>query len=100
MDLMCGKVIAKGSKENVLEMFMDLEDYYDKNLLEEKEEADHYCITFEFCSRIDSFLAYDYFQGYSEGYECHIYAEIDGLTLEYNNGEIIRGLDAYGLGDF
>ena len=104
MELMCGKVTAKGSKEKVLEMYSDLENYYDKNILEEKEEDGQYCIIFDFSS--GSFFEFEYFQGYSEEYDCYICAEMTDeegmgplLRLEYDKGEIIKGLEYYGLND-
>lgn len=107
MDLMVGTVVAKGKKKNVLEMFNDLEDYYDKSMIHESGTDDKYKIEFEFSSRLISFLSYDYFQGYSEGYECHIKTKMfaegamddeeEAMILEYKNGKIIHGLTEYGL---
>ena len=107
MDLMVGTVVAKGTKENLLNMYNDLEDYYDKEMLSEKGTDEKYQIKFEFSSRLISFLSYEYFQGYSEGYECHIKAKMfaedydedeeEAMVLEYKNGEIIHGLSEYGI---
>ena len=62
---------------------------------------------FEFSSKMTSFFSYgDYFRGYSEGYECHIEAELyvedaedddEPMILEYKNGEIIHGVSEYGF---
>ncbi len=103
--LMIGNVTAKGAKEQVLQMFNNLEDYYDKYLTSESGTEEKYTITFEFSSKTGQFFSYEYFQGYSEKYECEIEAvmeceEDDGeesMTLHYNRGEIIQGLSEYGI---
>ena len=108
-DLIYGSVKAIGKKENVLQMFDDIEDYYDKGVTSQKGTDDKYIINFEFASKIGNFLSYgDYFQSYSEEYECKIVADLDiegcegeedPMHLVYDNGEIIHGLSEYGLGD-
>lgn len=103
--LMTGTVTAKGTREQVLQMFNDLEGYYDKELTEEKGTDENYTISFEFSSKIGSFFSNEYFQGYSEKYECEIIAtmeceEDDGeepMILQYKCGEIITGLSEYGI---
>ncbi len=103
--LMIGTVTAKGTKENLMQMFEDMEDYYDKLLTDENGTDEDYTITFEFSSKIGRFFSYDYFMGYSEEYECEIEAvmeceEDDGeepMILHYNRGEIIKGLSDYGI---
>ena len=105
MDLISGTVKAKGRKEDVLTMFEDLEDYYDKCLISEKGTDKNYTIEFEFSSKITSFASYgDYFRNYSEGYDCTITAELgmddgddEGMYLEYKKGEVIHGLAEYGF---
>ena len=108
MDLMIGTVVAKGTKENVKNMYKDLEEYYDKAILSESGSDENYEIAFEFFSRLISFLSYDYFKFYSEEYNCHIIATMlaedmddddEPMILEYKNGEIIQGLIDYGLVD-
>ena len=106
MELMIGTVVAKGTKENVKNMYENLWDYCDKSLLSESGSDKRYKIEFEFASRIGSFLSYDYFLNYSEEYNCHIVAtmvaedddnEEEEIILEYENGKIIKGLDYYGI---
>lgn len=106
MDLICGTVKAKGKKEDLLTMFEALEDYYDKNIISQKGTSNNYTIEFEFSSKISSFLSYgDYFQSYSEGYDCTIKAELQAeeaedeepMILEYKKGEIIKGVEEYGI---
>ena len=106
MDLMEGTVRVKGTKENVLAMYNNIEDYYDKELLSEAGTDDDYEIEFDFSSRLISFLEYEYFLGYSEEYDCHIVAEMQAedmedeeemMVLEYDKGEIITGLSEYGI---
>jgi hypothetical protein len=109
-DLIYGSVKAIGKKENVLNMFEELEDYYDKGITSQKGANERYTINFEFASKIMPFLSYgDYFQSYSEAYECKIVAELqmeglegeeEPMRLEYDNGEIVHGLSEYGLCDF
>lgn len=103
--LMIGNVTAKGAKEQVLQMFNNLKDYYDKYLTSESGTEEDYTITFEFSSKIGSFFSCEYFQGYSEEYECEIEAEMEceedddeePMILHYNCGEIITGLSEYGI---
>ena len=106
MELLIGTVKVKGTKENVVTMFEDLEDYYDKSVLKQKGTDERYEMEFEFSSKMTSFFSYgDYFRGYSEGYECHIKAELyvedeeddEPMILEYKNGEIIHGVSEYGF---
>ena len=109
MTLIMGTVTAIGKKDDVLTMFEDLEDYYDKNIISEKGTEKKYTVEFEFSSRIDNFMSYgDYFQSYSEGYNCTIKAELGmdeddeeepSIFLEYKNGEIIHGVSEYGFGE-
>lgn len=107
MELIYGTVKVKGNKENVLAMYDELEDYYDKYLTNQSGSDDNYTIEFEFSSKIGNFFSYrDYFLSYSEEYKCHISAEleIEGLegeeepmVLEYDNGEIVHGMSEYGV---
>ena len=53
---MVGKVKAEGSKELVLEMFNNLEDYYDKELIAESGTDKSYNIEFKFSSSIFSMI--------------------------------------------
>lgn len=108
MTLICGTVKAIGKKEDVLTMFEDLEDYYDKNIISEKGTENKYTVEFDFASRIDNFISYgDYFQSYSEGYNCTIKAELaldeedeePSIFLEYKKGEIIHGMAEYGFSE-
>ena len=101
--LMVGKVKAEGSKELLLEMFNNLEDYYDKELIAESGTDKSYKIEFKFSSSIFSFFSYEYFRGYSEEYDCEIIAtmgceEDDAkMILNYKQGNIIKGLSDYGI---
>ena len=101
--LMVGKVRAEGSKELVLEMFNNLEDYYDKELIAESGTDKSYKIEFKFSSSIFSFFSYEYFRGYSEEYDCEIIATMvceedkSPMVLHYKCGEIIKGLLDYGI---
>lgn len=101
--LMVGKVKAEGSKELILEMFNNLEDYYDKELIAESGTDKSYKIEFNFSSSIFSFFSYEYFQGYSEEYDCEIIATMaceedkSPMVLHYKCGEIIKGLLDYGI---
>ena len=106
MELLIGNVTAKGTKNDVLDMFDALEDYYDKCLLEQSGTDEKYKIEFEFASKITSFMSYEYFESYSENFQCYIKAtlnvegmedEEEPMVLEYKNGEIIHGLSEYGL---
>ena len=107
MELVYGTVKVKGKKENVVAMFENLFDYYDKDLTSQRGSDDSYTIEFEFSSKIGNFFSYrDYFLSYSDEYKCHISAEleIEGLEdeeepmmLEYNNGEIVHGMSEYGV---
>lgn len=109
-DLIYGTVKASGKKENVLAMFDNLFDYYDKGITSQKGTDDKYTVTFEFASKLNPFLGYgDYFQSYSKEYDCKIVAtldiegcegEEDPMKLEYNRGKIIHGMEEYGFGDF
>ena len=103
-DLIYGTVKATGKKENVLALYEELEDYYDKYLVSEKGSDNKYTVEFEFSSKLTRFLSYeeDYFLGYSEGYECKIVAELemegcegeeDPMRLVYDNGKIVHGLE-------
>lgn len=105
--LMMGTVVAKGKKDQVLEMFENLEDYYDKELIKKSGTDEKYTIKFEFSSNINAFFSYEYFQGYSEEYECEIKATMqceedeedeEPMELHYKNGKIISGLADYGIG--
>ena len=110
MELITGIVKVKGTKENLITMFEDLEDYYDKNIISQKGTDSKYELKFEFASKIVAFFSYgDYFLSYSEGYDCHIKAELqvegeeddEPMILEYNKGEIIHGVSKYGIeGDY
>lgn len=104
--LMMGTVVAKGKKDQVLEMFENLEVYYDKEIIKESGSDDKYTLKFEFSSKINSFFSYEYFQEYSEEYECEIKATMqceedeedeEPMNLHYKNGEIISGLADYGI---
>lgn len=104
--LMFGTVTAKGKKEDVLEMFENMEDYYDKELIKKSGTDDKYTLKFEFSSNITSFFSYEYFQKYSEEYNCEIKAimqceedeeDEEPMKLHYKNGEIISGLSDYGI---
>ena len=101
--LMIGTVKATGTKESVLEMFNSLEDYYDKELINEDGTDDSYKIEFEFSSNIFSFFSYEYFKGYSEEFDCEIIATMTSeeggtpMVLHYKSGEIIKGLLDYGI---
>lgn len=101
--LMVGIVKAEGTKELVLEMFDNLEDYYDKELINENGTDKSYKIEFEFSSRISSFFSYDYFRGYSEEFDCEIIATMSceedetPMALHYKSGKIIKGLLDYGI---
>lgn len=101
--LMVGKVKAEGSKELLLEMFNNLQDYYDKELISENGTDKSYKIEFNFSSSIFSFFSYEYFQGYSEEYDCEIIAimaceeDKSPMVLHYKCGEIIKGLLDYGI---
>ena len=101
--LMVGKVKAEGSKELLLEMFNNLEDYYDKELIAESGTDKSYKIEFKFASSIFSFFSYEYFQGYSEEYDCEIIATMaceedkSPMILHYKCGEKIKGLLDYGI---
>ena len=106
--LMLGTVKAKGTKKLVLEMFDNLEDYYDKELIDEKGTDESYKIEFEFSSRMSSFFAYEYFQNYSEEFDCEIIATMaceedeedeEPMILHYKCGKIIKGLSDYGIND-
>ena len=105
MTLVVGKVTAKGTRENVLEMFEDLEEYYDKDLLSQSGTEDDYTIVFEYSERMDTFFCCDGFLYSSENYECEITAQMsidDGdpsgvISLHYNCGEMIRGLKDNGI---
>ena len=105
MTLVVGKITAKGTKENVLDMFENLEEYYDKDLLSQKGTEDDYTIVFDYSERMDSFFCCDGFMYVSEEYDCEISAEMtidDGdpsgiITLHYNRGDIIRGLKDNGI---
>ena len=105
MTLVVGKVTAKGTKENVLEMFENLEEYYDKNLLSQSGTAEDYTIIFDYSARMSSFFCCDSFLYASEEYECEISAEMtidDGdpsgiIRLHYNRGEMICGLVDNGI---
>ena len=101
--LMIGTVKATGTKKLVLEMFDNLEDYYDKELIAESGTDKSYKIEFNFSSSIFSFFSYEYFQGYSEEYDCEIIATMaceedkSPMVLHYKCGEIIKGLLDYGI---
>ena len=101
--LMTGTVKAMGTKELVLRMFDNLEDYYDKELISENGTDKSYKIEFNFSSSIFSFFSYEYFQGYSEEYDCEIIATMaceedkSPMVLHYKCGEIIKGLLDYGI---
>ena len=105
MTLVVGKITAKGTKANVLEMFENLEEYYDKDLLSQSGTEDNYTIIFDYSSRMSSFFYCDSFLYASEEYECEISAEMtidDGdpsgtIKLHYNRGEMIRGLVDNGI---
>ena len=105
MTLVVGKVTAKGTKANVLEMFEDQEEYYDKNLLSQSGTEDDYTIIFDYSARMSSFFCCDRFLYDSENYDCEISAEMtsdDGdpsgmIRLHYNQGEMIRGLVDNGI---
>ena len=107
-DLIYGTVKATGKKENVIALYQELEDYYDKGLISQKGSDDKHTVEFDFASKLTSFMGYedDYFLGYSERYECKIVArlEIEGcegeeepMRLEYNNGRVVHGLEECGL---
>ena len=101
--LMTGTVKATGTKELVLRMFDNLEDYYDKELISESGTDKSYNIEFNFSSSIFSFFSYEYFRGYSEEYDCEIIATMvceedkSPMVLHYKCGEIIKGLLDYGI---
>ena len=101
--LMVGTVKATGTKELLLEMFENLENYYDKALIGENGTDKSYEIEFEFASQMSSFFSYEYFRGYSEEFDCEIIAtmgceEVDTpMVLHYKCGEIIKGLLDYGI---
>ena len=102
--LMIGTVKATGTKELVLGMFNSLEDYYDKALINESGTDNSYKIEFKFSSNIFSFFSYEYFEGYSEEFDCEIIVtmgceEVGGepMVLHYKSGEIIKGLLDYGI---
>ena len=101
--LMVGTVKAEGRKDLVLEMFNNLENYYDKELINENGTDNCYNIEFKFASEMSSFFSYDYFAGYSEEYDCEIIAtmgceEDDAkMILNYKQGNIIKGLSDYGI---
>ena len=107
MDLMEGKVTASGKKKNVLNMYENLEGYFDKELLSENGTEDDYTVQFNFSMSMRNFFYSDYFASPSEEYDCEIKAEMVGedegfgagptLTLIYKSGEIIQGLAFYGL---
>lgn len=50
MELVCGKVKAIGKKENVISMFDDLFDYYDKNMIKVRLFAECQSITLMKCT--------------------------------------------------
>jgi len=101
---MIGTVKAEGTKELLLEMFNNLEDYYDKELIDESGTDKSYKIEFKFSSAMSSFFSYEYFRGYSEEFDCEIIAtmgcdEVGGapMVLHYERGKIIKGLSNYGI---
>ena len=101
--LMVGTVKAEGTKERVLKMFNNLEDYYDKELIGENGTEESYKIEFEFSIKMFSFFSYEYFLGYSEEYDCEIIATMTceesdtPMVLHYKCGKIIKGLLDYGI---
>ena len=101
--LMVGTVKVEGRKDLVLEMFNNLEGYYDKELINENSTDNSYNIEFKFASEMSSFFSYDYFAGYSEEYDCEIIATMaceedkSPMVLHYKCGEIIKGLLDYGI---
>ena len=108
-DLIYGHVVAVGRKGNVLAMFEELENYYDKEIIAQKGTDGQYTVTFEFSSKLVPFLSYgDYFLSYADDYQCKIKAELqmegcegedEPMRLEYDNGEIVHGVKEYGLDD-
>lgn len=106
---MMGNVVAKGKKEQVLQMYNALDDYYDKYLTSQSGTDEDYTITFEFSMKIQDFFYGDYFLDYSDDYECEIIAEMECdedigedigeefITLHYNHGDMLIGISAYGI---
>lgn len=102
---MMGNVVAKGKKEQVLQMYNALEDYYDKYLTSQSGTDDDYTITFEFSMKIQDFFYGDYFLDYSDDYECEIIAEMECdetiseelITLHYRKGDMLLGISEYGI---
>ena len=105
MTLVVGKVTAKGTKENVLDMFNNLDEYYDKYLCSQSGTNDDYTIVFDYSKRMSTFFCSDGFLYLSEEYDCEISAQMtndDGdpcgiIDLHYNRGEMIRGLKDNGI---
>ena len=101
--LMTGTVKAAGTKELVLRMFDNLEDYYDKELIDKSGTDKSYKIEFKFSSAIFSFFSYEYFKNYSKKFKCEIIATMvseEGgkpMVLHYKCGKIIKGLLDYGI---
>lgn len=104
--LVMGTVVAKGKKDQVLEMFENLEYYYDKWIKKESGTDEEYTIEFGFSSSMRTFFEYEYFQDPSKEYECEIKATMEceealegekPIELHYKNGEIIVGLIDNGI---
>jgi len=102
---MMGNVVAKGAKEQVLQMYNALDDYYDKYLTSQSGTDEDYTITFEFSMKIQDFFYADYFLDYSDDYECEIIAEMmcdedigeEMITLHYRMGDMLLGIAEYGI---